>query len=279
MTFQELYQEKTEFFTNKNTIKPLGFSTNWLQAEDTGITISTNPDAEKNSLNQPLSRLTEATANKITTDMLSQNLNILQPSKGCVVLPDIPDISLDQLENHIRSVIANAVPYLDPGKAYAPTDAEWDAVIKERFENWIQSSTILIYFSEGQWIFHVFLFTSKQISRNSRRLIRAYFDRDWITLIDADEGCQLEIVENFLEANEVKVRTIQLIVKFSPLDLHSYFGTDIWIDEILKNGFIEQKRCLRFNNKRDAFSKRRYKSSNSKYKYEIRDIQGLKLYL
>jgi hypothetical protein len=275
MSFKQLLQEKKTTSTNKNNRIHLGFYITSLPEREVGITIKGNTDAEKNTLNQPISRLKEGTDTKNTNPMLSQKLNKLQPPKGCVASSDIPDISLDQLENHISIAIDKAAPYLDPCKAYAPTDAEWDAVIKERFSNWIQSSTILIYPYEGQWQYHVFLFTSKQISKISRDLIKTYFDRDWITLIDADEGCQLEGIEDYLESKEVKVRVIQLIVKFSALDLHSYFGNDIWIEEILKNGLIEQKRCLRFNNKKNSFSKRRYKPSNSKYKYEIRDIQGL----
>jgi len=193
------------------------------------------------------------------------------------LVADYPDVSLEVFRTHLEAVIERNRPYLDASKVYMPTDAEWDAVIKAEFGNWIQSSSIVIYPVGDDWAYKVFIFTTNNLSKKAKNTIRQYFDRDWVVLIDCDVPEQLPQIEQFLVENSVKAKVIQLMVKYSPLDLHSYFGTNLWVDEILKNKVIEQKRCLRFNNRGSQRSKRRYKPSTANFDYEIRDIHGLNM--
>lgn len=195
-----------------------------------------------------------------------------------IEISDTPDVSLTQLKNKIEFVISKFSQYLDPNKVYSPTDAEWDLEPLPRFKNWLQSSNIIFFpRKEGEsviWDYHIFIFNSISISEKSRQMIKNYFTDDKVSIFDTNEPIQYDVVEKFLKDENIKVKNgIQSLAKFSPLDYHAYFGTDVWIDELVKGKLVEQKRCLRFNT--GGHSKRKYTPVKSDYSYTLRDIQGL----
>jgi hypothetical protein len=158
--------------------------------------------------------------------------------------------------------------YLNPKTTYITTDSEWKALVDwvPGFKEWCQGSCLVIEYKENKWVYEIVLVTTIKLDLTAIEKIKETFRRHpSIRLHWQDSPKMMDFVK--AQSKEVVV-----INKYSPLDFHAYFGEDIWLDAVDK-GVIEQKRCLRFNNKFAKFSKRKYEIDETHY--QLRDLQGL----
>lgn len=199
-----------------------------------------------------------------------------------IVAQEKLSVHMSVVSESILSTIKRDGCNLDTTKAYISTDAEWNAGnYLSNFGNWIQSASIVLYYEGEQWKYRVFVFTSDNLPPETIETIRSYLVQfPCVVPVFTPWAIQTTAIERFLtEECEGKAKTLQLILKFSPLDCQSYFGTDVWLNELVLSGVVEQKRCLRFNNESDNpfASKRKYKPNDSRFQYELRDLQGLNM--
>lgn len=176
------------------------------------------------------------------------------------------------------SQLKQAQTYLDSEVVYISIDGEWHGVGSwaKGFKAWLQSTALVYYFSDGGWQIQTFLFTSSRVSLESRQVIEALVLASDIptSVFTVDEPEQASIVESFLQELELKPKVVEVLGKYSPLDYHAYFGEVLWL-EMVNSGLVEQKRCLRFNNKAGHKGKRVFSPTTLKYSYRLRDLQGL----
>lgn len=193
-------------------------------------------------------------------------------------LDTLQTTTIDDLKSKCEEIISKYGEYLDIYTFYIAIDSEWNSQYIQGFKNWLQSANILFYFKDGEWCYHIFLFTNNTLSSSALSQISNYFKDDNFTVV-FDESIQINYIEkalvNLYSDSKLVPKDGKIIMKYSPLDLTALFSYETWVNEILKNKIIEQKRCLRFYLPNNKYSKRAYKAENSQIKYTIRDIQGL----
>lgn len=174
--------------------------------------------------------------------------------------------------------LKTSVSYLDPARVYVAIDAEWDSKGEwtRGFTKWLQSAALVTYYDNGDWLWHLFLFTSETIADKSTAAIRETFASiPSVTLVWQKLPNQAPVIESWLEEQSIEAEVVELIGKYSPLDYHAYFGHATWLHEIVDGKLVTQKRCIRFDVSNSKKGRRCYKPSTLNRYYCIRDLQGL----
>ncbi len=180
----------------------------------------------------------------------------------------------NQLTDYLNLVDKNA-QLLNPETIYVSTDAEWMCGSWEKgFKKWVQSACLVTFYRDHQWITRLLLSTSVNLPEVARKVIIDTFG-DLAILYEQEIPELMTLVEGYLLSEGLDSKHIDLIIKYSPLDLHAFFGEQTWLTEMVENNLVSQKRNIRFENTGSYGSPRTYKPKASKYNYKLRDMQGL----